>query len=226
MSFPLDLRDIIIRTVTDDTGRIADEYDMKLAEAIRRYSGFKPAIEVEDIIGAGSNDIDMPQGWVDDFSIIQSVEHPPGRMPANILDTDEYQIYQSPDGKKLRLLTLCPSTTELIRVTYTIMRTDGTIPDADIDAVCNLAAALCLDLLANQSVQSGDPTIAADSVNYRTKSSEYAARAKRHMQLYKEHMGIKDGDTTPAASAIVSHTENYPGGMDRLTHPRSGRRRR
>ena len=68
--------------------------------------------------------------------------------------------------------------------------------------------------------------IDADAVNYRTKSAEFAARAKRLLQLYKDHMGLKEDDTATPAAAVADHDEKYPGGFERLTHPRWTRRLR
>ena len=49
-------------------------------------------------------------------------------------------------------------------------------------------------------------------MNYRSKSYEAAQRAKAMMKLYKEHMGIKEDDITPAASAVKDMDMKYPGG--------------
>jgi hypothetical protein len=85
---------------------------------------------------------------------------------------------------------------------------------------------LCLEDLANAFAQTGDSIINADSVNYRAKSGEFSARAKRCMSFYNKHIGIKNDDTTTAASSVMNMEMNYPGGSDRLTHPKWARRRR
>lgn len=214
----------VIGIVRDDSGKL--DYDRNINAAISIYSKHRPQLKVVDIAGNGTNDYDLPTGWSDEFSVIRSIEYPVGNIPATILDPDDYEIYQTPVAKKIRLKTVAPSASESFRVRFTVPRTDTTIPDSDIDALCNLASALCLEELANAYAQISDSTIAADSVNYRSKSQEFAQRAKRLMQLYKEHIGIKEDDITPPAVAVIDLDLGYPGGRERLTHPRWQRERR
>lgn len=228
MSTLADIRAKVISSVKDDSGKLVnpDDYNTKIQAAIKRYSRHRPGIAAVDIVGNGTHDYSLPTGWNDEFSSIKSIEYPLGDVPATLLDNDEFEIYQSPTGKKIRLLNYAPVATASFRVSFTILRTDATIPDMDVDALVTLAAALCCEDLANAFIQSSDSTIGADSVNYRSKAAEAASRGKRLMQLYKEHLGIKDDDVTPAASAVVDLDMKYPGGGERLTHSRWGRKRR
>lgn len=203
-----------------------EAYDRHITTALQRYSKHRPGITVVDIIGDGTHDYATPTGWTDDFSSIVSIEYPIGAVPETILDEDDYKIYQTTSAKKIRLINDVPPATESFRVAFTVPRTATTVPAGDVDALAWLAAAYCLEELANAFTQTGDSTINADVVNYRSKSSEFASRAKRLMQLYKEHMGLKDDDTAPAASVIRDFDQKYPGGLDRLTHPRRARERR
>ncbi|GER92684.1 hypothetical protein A45J_0402 [hot springs metagenome] len=222
------IRTKVIGIVSDDSGKLTNpgDYDRNIAAAIAIYSKHRPNLKVVDITGNGGHDYDLPSGWIDEFSVIKSIEYPIGDVPATLIDNDKYEIYQSPTAKKIRLINDTPSASESFRVTFTTLRTDTTIPDGDIDALCNLASALCLEELANAYAQTSDSTIAADSVNYRTKSFDFAQRAKRLMQLYKEHMGIREDDITQPASAVIDLDIKYPGGGERLTHPRSRRKMR
>jgi hypothetical protein len=94
-----------------------------------------------------------------------------------------------------------------------------TIPESDQDALCNLAASLCSGALASAYAQTSDSTITADSVDHKSKSQEYASRAKMQKQNYLNHLGLKEGDVAPA-SAVYDTDTNYPWGGDRLTHPK------
>jgi hypothetical protein len=227
MSAYNDLLNAVLGIVKDDSEKLTPaDYGTRIADAISRYSKHRPDVAAVDTTGNGTHDYDLPAGWSDGFSVIRSVEYPIGDVPATLLDEDDYGIYRSPGGERIRLAVISPGATAAFRVTFTIPRTAETVPDIDSHAVCSLAAALCLEDLANIFAQTSDPTIAADVVNYRTKSAEFASRAKRLMALYKEHMGIKADDTTPAASAVADLDVNYPGGADRLTHPRWARERR
>lgn len=228
MSKQSDIKNRVIGIVRDDSGKLIDpdDFDRIINAAINKYSKYRPALKVADVAGNGTHDYALPTGWIDEFSAIRNIEYPLGDVPESLLNGDDYAIYQSPTDKKIRLIRYSPAATESFRVTFTIPRTDATIPDNDVDALCNLAAAFCLEELANLFTQTSDPNIAADVVNYRTKSFEFTARAKRLMQLCKEHMGLKDEDITPPASAVTDLDIKYPGGGDRLTHSRYGRRRR
>lgn len=218
----------VIGIVKDTSGKLVnpDDYSRNISSAIKRYSKHRPDVAVKDIASSDGHDLDLPAGWSEGFSVVTAIEHPIGNVPVSLIDPEDYGLYQSPAGKKIRLAADSLPSNDKVRVSFTIPRSATTVPDIDVDAVCNLAAALCLEDLANVYLQTSDPTIAADVVNYRTKSSEASARAKRLMQLYKDHMGLKEDDTTPPASAIVDMASKYPGGMERLTHPRWARERR
>ena len=223
-----DLLSKVIALVKDDSGKLANpsDYEAAISQAVKVFSRHRPDTMVVDITGNGTNDYDFPSGWVGDFSSIRSIEFPIGEVPETLLDNDEYAIYQTPAKKQIRLINERPSASESFRVCFTLPRTDSTIPDNDVDAVCNLAASVCLEQLANAFAQTSDSTIGADSVNYRTKSADFSSRAKRHFQLYKEHMGIREDDITPPASAVTDLDMKYPGGAGRLTHPRREREKR
>jgi hypothetical protein len=222
------LLDKVISIVKDDSGKLTnpDDYSRNINAAIKIFSKHKPDTSVADVTGNGTHDYSLPTGWVDGFSIIKSIEYPVDNVPEDFLDEDDYKVYQGTSVKYIRLLTYSPSASDSFRVMFTIPRTDTTIPDNDVDALCNLAASLCLEELANAFTQTSDSTIDADSVNWRTKGYEFGQRAKRLMQLYKEHIGIKGDDVTPAASAVKDFDMKYPGGIDRLTHPRRQRGQR
>lgn len=98
---------------------------------------------------------------------------------------------------------------------------DDTVPDSDFDAVCNLSAALAFEQLAALKVQSGDSTVGADAVDYRSKSSEYRAEATRHMKLYAQAIGVPGERPVAAGSATGNLDVDLSTGQDRLTHPRS-----
>lgn len=222
-----DLKTKIIDTVKDASEKLtSDDYDRNITAALNRYSRHKPGTKVADVVGNGTHDYDLPSGWTDEFSDISRIEYPIGDVPATVLDADVYEIYQTPTGKKLRLKEDAPLASESFRVSFTILRTAATIPAGDADAFVWLAAALCCEDLANAFAQTENSIIAADAVDYKDKSSKFASRAKRLMQLFKEHLGLKEDDSTAAASAIIDMDVNYPGGWDRLTHPRRQREKR
>lgn len=234
MSTRQDYITAIGKLVSGDLPLGETEKVLAIDNAIKDHSRNRPLVVVEDETGTGAFDyaISLLASWINDFSGIQSVEYPVDDDDANpnLLDEDEWVIYEKPAGKYVRFLSATPETTETFRVTYTTIHTCTdtacTVAAADIEAVQLLAASYFCTFLAVYYAQSQDSTISADSVNHKSKSAEYAARAKTYAAMYKNLMGLKDSDVTPPASAVISLSQNYPGGQDRLTHPRTARKRR
>jgi hypothetical protein len=198
--------------------------------ALKKYSGHRPRIVVEDEDGNASFDyaLSLLAEWTEGFSTIKSVEYPVDDTSetASILDDDSWMIYRKPAGKYLRLLEDTPSATEDIRITYTALHacTDSacTVPAYDEEVLQMLAASIFCDMLAAYFAQTQDSTIQADSVDHKSKASEYSARARAYRKMYFDHLGIKEGET-PAAS--VTKGQDMPGswGADKMTHGRGTR---
>jgi len=219
------LIDDVKAKVKDTSGKLADpaDYTSNIDEAIGVYSKYRPREIVEDITGDGGHDYALPASWNAGFSVIRDIEYPVGNVPETLLEEGEWKIYRSPSGEKIRLIYATPGSTETFRVRYTALHTEATIPASDLDAVANLAAALCCEMLANAFAMTGDPAIAADSVNYHSKASEFTKRARSFRDLFTRHLGITDGASVAAAAAVKDMDRDYPWGGDRLTHPRRQR---
>ena len=222
------IRQRMIAEVKDESEKICDpeDYDNAIESALKEFSRQVPDVSVEDVVGSGTNDQDLPAGWVNEFSYIKQIEFPIGNIPATYLDPDNYLIYSEPSGDKIRLLDNKPAVTESIRVSYTTLRISTTVPEGDIEAFILLASAFCLQKLANAWLQMNDSLIAADSVDRENKSRDATARSRALRELYRTHLGLKDNDTTKAAAATADFDYGYPGGGSRLTHGRSGRESR
>lgn len=197
-----------------------------ISAALKKYSAAKPRIVAEDEAGTGSFDyaLTLLAEWLEGFSAIRTVEYPvdDASEDASILSAGAWQIYQKPAGKYLRLLEDTPAATESLRITYTALHTctDAacTVPAHDEEAVQILAAALFCDMLAAYFSQTQDSTIQADSVDHKSKASEYAARARAYRKMYFDHLGVKEGELLAAS---VTADQDLPGswGSDKLTHP-------
>ena len=222
------------QVLQDLAGRLdQDAKNAALAEAVREYSRHRPVVKVVDVAGDGAM-YDVPLGtapgptdWCEGFSTVRLVEYPAGERRPNVLERDQWCEYQTPTGRVLRLLEVTPATGQSVRITYSVLRTlgetAGTIPDADFDAVANLGGSYAAHGLAMSFAQQGDPTIQADSVDHKSKSAEYAARARTLRQLYFSHMGLEDEQGAPAAS-VQADWDQMPGtGGDYLTHPKGTR---
>jgi hypothetical protein len=219
-------RDVVLR---DDVERLpAGDRDALLAQAIvQRYSKDRPRELATDVAGNGTSLLALPSSGSDvfeeGFSIIKSIELPVGQIPPEYIADDEFRLYRTPAGLKILLLQAVPAASDTLRINWTARhKADGsTVPDPDFEAVCDLAAAFCYEALAGIYTQTGDPSIAADTVNYRTKNQEYMSLAKTAAKRYFNHLGIDPSDTstqTGPAIATGSMHENMGWGGDRLTH--------
>lgn len=207
---------------------------LAIGQAVKTYSRHRPRIVVEDEIGAAAFDyvVSLLAEWSDGFSMIQQVEYPVDDTndSAEILDEDAWTIYRKPAGDYLRFLEDRPAAAETFRATYTALHTCTdtacTVKAIDEEAVQSLAAALYCEILSTWFAQNQDSTIQADSVDHTSKSRDFAARAKAFRKIYRDHLGLKETDTVPAAASVGDLDMKYPGGGERLTHPRSDRKRR
>ena len=207
--------------------------DAMLAQAIlQRYSKDRPQQLVSDVTADGTPYLPLPtssQGnFEEGFSTVLQLEYPIGGVPPTILLEEEWTMYRNPSALKVLLTAQTPSAGQSVRVTWTARHPDdgSTVPDFDFEAVCDFAAALCLEALAKTYAQTGDPTIGADSVNYRTKGQEYLSLSKAVQKRYFDHLGIPQdqiGAEVGPAIATGSIHEMLSPGFDRLTHPRSSR---
>jgi hypothetical protein len=207
---------------------------LAIGQAVKTYSKHRPRICTEDEAGTGAFDyaVSLLAEWSDGFSAIQQVEYPvdDASESTETLDEDDWRIYTKPAGDYLRFLANVPVAGESFRVTYKALHicddTQCTVKAIDEEAVQSLAAACYCEMLAAYFAQNQDSTIKADSVEHTSKTRDFSARAKAFRKIYQEHLGFKDNDSVSAAAAVSDLDLKYPGGGERLTHPRSGRKTR
>jgi len=198
--------------------------------AMKAHSKHRPLVVVEDESGAAAFDyaITLLASWSEGFSVIKQVEYPvdDDDETPDILQDDEWMIYEKPAGKYLRFLENEPAATETFRVTYTALHTctdtTCTVKTFDEEAVQALAAAFFCDMLATYFAQTQDSTIQADVVDHRSKAREYDARAKAYRKMYFNHLGIEEGKTPPASVTKDLDLKGSWAG-DKLTHPKKYR---
>ncbi len=228
-------RDVVLR---DAVGKLpSGDRDALLQQAIlQRYSKDRPRELVSDQAGNGTALIATPsigagptlESFEDGFSTIRTIEFPIGIIPPSLVLEEDFQLYRSPTGLQIMLLASTPGASDTVRITWTARHKSdaSTVPDVDFEAVCDWAAALCYEALAGVYAQTGDATIMADSVNYRTKSQEYAGLAKAAAKRYFNHLGIPaDDKATEVGPAIATGSihETLGMGLDRLTHRKASR---
>jgi len=199
-----------------------------IENAVKEHSKYRAQEIVGDIAGNDTYDYEMEllADWEEGFSVIKKLEYPAGERVPVYLEDEDWTIYKDTVGQKLRFLNDSPTSLETIRVTYSarhdVTETAGTIPEADSEAVCHLAAKYALLALMNRYLQNTEPTLGADSVDHKSKAMESRSNANKEEAEYFQHMGIKPGEVT-AGMAFKDHDVNYPWGEDRLTHGRRWR---
>lgn len=214
--------------VLEDLAAVLDQTkkDAAIQEAVILHSHHEPQMKLQDLAGNGTAvEFAVPSDWIDGASVIRQVEYPKGTRPPDYLDRDEYRTYRTPTGLVTQFDT-APASGATARVSYTTLHvvsaSVGTIPDHRVDAVCNLAAMVACQWLANRFSQQGDSTIGADSVDHKSKAAEYSGRARELKRAYLDAMGITDLAGPKAANVNQDWDQGYPWGMDRITHPRRG----
>ncbi len=189
-----------------------------IADAVREYARRKPAVAVQDVSGDGTRLLPLPAAWVTDFSAIRTIEYPIGNLPPTLLPA--WEFYRSPTVIKI-LLGSAVANAAAVRVNFTVRHTvdsdQDTIPIDDLEAVCNYAAAVLFEQLAAIYAGSGDATIAADTVDHRSKASEFRQQAATCRRRFYEQLGV-DPKKNNAAGAVVNLDLQDSLGQDRLTH--------
>lgn len=207
--------------------------------AVSRYSQDRPRVVTEDkagngtpfyvLVGTGA----LLAAWSDQFSQVQAIEYPAAAVGADHVPTylerqDDWQEdYRDASKTYLRLLTASPAASETVRITYTALHTHDTVTDtvpvADREALYDLCAHYACLALGTEAAGSSDPTISADSVNYRDSQLRYRQQAEDWLKSYQRRMGIDPkgdgGGSQKAASAVADWDREYQGGrMPFLTH--------
>lgn len=204
---------------------------------VQRYSKDAPQRVVSDVAGDSTNYVDVPEApdgvtatFEPDFSVIEQIEFPIGQQPPQYILDSDFRLYQTPAGWQVLLSFDTPSAQgDTLRMTWTARHAaDGsTVPDKDFYAVVDYAASLALEALAAIYAQTGDPSISADVVNYRSKSQEYLGLAKAIRKRYYVHMGVSEemekGDEQGPVLASGNQYLEQNSGVDRLVHGKYSR---
>lgn len=209
------IKDGAVKLTTTDGG----DLDKIIAKAIREYSRHKPFYIRKKIAGNGTSSysIDTIFGslWRHGFSDIKSIEYPIGEKPIEILEKDDYEIYDdgtAQDGSNLmlRFETDQPSASQYFIVEFQTQMSfpragSANFPDTDehFSNITTLAAAFACQRLAAAYAQSTDGTISADVVNYQDKSAKYSALYKQYLRSYNLSVFGKEDPELSIEAAIV-----------------------
>jgi hypothetical protein len=244
MPYPYTISDFVAEipnVISDDVHRISsDSWAALVARAIlERYSADSPLRRVSDIRGNGTNYLPLPVAsgtgpnlpvFEPNFSVIQHMEYPILQQPPQLILDSDFRVYYTP-GQPARILINfdTPGLDDIVRCTWTArhLRDGSTVPDKDFYAVTDYAASLGAEKLASFYVGTGDSTLQADVVQYRSKSAEMLKCAAALRKRYYNHMGIEEGkggeaDTGPAF-ALGNQYLDQNSGVARLVHNKYSR---
>lgn len=209
--------------VRDRDGVVSDtQRDAAITAAVAQYSADAPRqVPVDQTATAAGNALALPDGWIDD-SVLVSAEFPVGQWPPSMLDASDTQIYATPDARQLRLPVQL-AIGDTVRVTYTAAHLldadDDTIPARHANAVASYAASLLCGQLASYYAGESESTISADTVDRKTKSDRWRARARDLLAAYVAAVGVKPSDRKQGASAFKKLRRTDSLGNRRLFHP-------
>jgi len=228
--FILALADLVPGAHPVSAADLLAKQNRAIARAMAEHSKHRPRKVTEDVDGTGAFDYALSElaGWADGFSVVSQVEYPVDDTDedADVLDAADWAVYDKPAGKYLRFLSGAPQTGETFRVAYTGRHTCTalacTVAAADIEAVESLAAGYLARMLTAVYALDQDSSLNADSIFNGSKTKRFAELAAAYAAEYNDHMGIQPGKPAPAC-VTADWDVNYPGGADRLTHPRRSR---
>ena len=200
------------------------DVNAQIKVAVESYSKDRPLRKVHKGTGDGTYSYSMPSDWVDGFSYATSMEYPGGEQIPAMLEDDAWMIYRDDTGLKIRFKDYTPGSTETFYMCYVIPHNvddmHDTVSSCDFYAVCCLATAYCLMVMANKVQEEQESTIGADTIDRSSKAVEYKNKAKFWMDEYERMLKRKD----PEASVSVKDFDTeLSTGEDYLTHPREGR---
>jgi hypothetical protein len=210
---------LIDNLVRDQSSDLSEaDRDQARGLAVARYSTDRPRPAIEAVTAAGAIHLALPDGWDAEFSRLSGVEVPDSISPVPVGSALE----QTLSGWKIRIEQAFSAGT-VLHVRYTIPHvvdeSEDTIPLKDRAAVAKWAGALLLDQLATYYAGDRDSVIDADTVNWQSKSRDFASRATDLRKQYYEHLGIDTKRAVPAG-AVVNLDRMDSRGNDRLIHSR------
>jgi hypothetical protein len=200
-----------VMKIVKDTDKVLESSDVDFAvlRAIRLLSQKSPLIKTEDKTGDGSTfKWAVPSAFSVDFSTLVAVYYPfdeTDEEQALLLEPDEYDILKTSAGAYyFRLNSAKPSSSEKVRFVYTAMHsvTDASstlTSTLDEDAIIFYAASQCLVTLAIKSINTGDPSLGADTVVYGNRYRAYMDIAI----IYLDKSGLKGYEKNDIAGGCV-----------------------
>jgi hypothetical protein len=192
-----------------------------IASARAEYETSFPREVVLEIAGNGGFDYQITGGtwaaFVDGSSSITQLRYPvvAGDPAPPALDEEDFCVIRTPTGLYLRFLGgIRPAATEKFWVYLTAQHTltagTSSIPVAHDDALSDLAAHYACLMLAAVYEQTGDSTMAADSVDRPRRADTYRTLAKTYRETYEEKLSLNA--PAKAGFAVADLNPQFSGG--------------
>lgn len=191
-------------SVLSTTPALTCDVDLAILSAKEQYEKLRP--RRLSVALAGADDYvyavslltgGSPAGsYVPGFSTVLAVHYPyaVGSVLPDPILREFYGEEPLDDEMVLRFRAHMPAAGEQFLVTFTaphiLNATQSTVPAGDDQALMDLAAANCCDMLAAHYAKDVDSSISADSVDRRTKSDTYRSQATGYRRAYETKMGI------------------------------------
>lgn len=211
-------KDILNDMVRDTDGTITDaEIITALGVGSLKYSKDRPRTVKETVTSDGSRYVDLPASWIKDFSKLIDVRK---LDDGGLVNWTKYELYNGVSGDQILVVSPLAAGEDIyidFTFPHTLDEVSTTIPEIDQIAVCYWAAAHLLDQLAAHYTGHKSSLIQADTVDWHSKSRDYAYRAKAQRGLYFDHMGIKQGKIAAAGTVVDLDLKNSRG-RDHLFH--------
>ena len=220
--------DNIISANEDELSSV-DRNDMVKA-AIERYSHDLPLEVVTDVTGDAGRyyAITGLTSWSEGFSQIINIEYPAATIAndesVTMLDPEDWDDdYWASGARYLYLPNHAPAATEAMRVRYTAPYawTTGAVdvPPAHFYAICQLAAGITAQAIAQKYSRTSDSTISVDSVDHLSRAQQWAQRASELIDAYQDELSLgSDGVTTMPAGEFVDWDTKPSGNRRYLYH--------
>lgn len=194
-------RKLIIGTVKDQAEKLKNpnDYDFAIRQALAQYSQYRPRRISQTIATEANGQIltsaitDFDEGFINRLQIEYPIATTAGVQ--TFLDSWQWEYQLSDSGMVIRFLDSIPSVGTNVRIIHRVKHsfpagedTALTVPEGDVEALCNLATAECFQMLSALFTQTVDKYPQADFVNLNTKSQDYSYRAKNYRDLFVEHV--------------------------------------
>ena len=171
--------------VRDDAGQVAPEQiDAAVGQAVARLSDAMPRESVVEQSGVAGNTLATPAGWEVGASRLVRIEYPVGRIPREFVSADRTEGVDKPDGSQEILLLDALPAASTVRMTFTrphqVDDQVDSVPQLLRWGVAALTASILCGQLASRYANQGDSTIAADSVDSKSRSELFAAREREY----------------------------------------------